>query len=443
MIQKNRPLVCIGLNKNQIIDLLMGTELYGKPEVALRELIQNSIDACLVRERLSKVWGEEYTPQIQVSFYSKDNVDYLEIYDNGIGMDQYIIDNFYSNVGSSFYKSREFYELMSDANIHYKPISRFGIGILSCFMVSDSLEVDTKRVIGKYKYAEPLKVIVEGYDSIFYIKQGERQEPGTTTVLQLRKVHPWKRMSNNEFKKFVKTVVKYPPFEIEICSNNQIEKHDASKFLQLSPASLKTYTWKSDDNIEEIIINISDSEYGFTGAAIVGFLVKNGHPVDKIEVAIKEVEVEGKKYDMAMNIRYSDGEIIKSSQSIGIDDEGNISESTSRSTILKSKSSFSIHGIEFPKNLFPDYFESSKSVLRWPFPILMVLDLGGNGDLNLNSARTEIIFDSKWIEFEERLLRIVCIQLAEKMGIKRWSILKQIIIKQTKKQELVAVINDI
>ncbi len=32
------------LSKNQVIDLLMGTKLYGNPEVALRELLQNSID---------------------------------------------------------------------------------------------------------------------------------------------------------------------------------------------------------------------------------------------------------------------------------------------------------------------------------------------------------------------------------------------------------------
>ena len=40
------------LSKKQIIDLLMGTKLYGKPEVALRELLQNSIDACLLRQKL-------------------------------------------------------------------------------------------------------------------------------------------------------------------------------------------------------------------------------------------------------------------------------------------------------------------------------------------------------------------------------------------------------
>lgn len=43
------------LSKKQIIDLLMGTKLYGKPGVALRELLQNSIDACLLRQKLSEL----------------------------------------------------------------------------------------------------------------------------------------------------------------------------------------------------------------------------------------------------------------------------------------------------------------------------------------------------------------------------------------------------
>ena len=430
------------LNKNQIIDLLMGTELYGKPEVALRELIQNSIDACLVREKLSKVWGEEYTPHIKISFYSKDNIDYLEIYDNGIGMDQHIIDNYYSNVGSSYYKSREFYELMSALDVNYKPISRFGIGILSCFMVSDSLEVDTKRVIGKFDYTDSLKIIIEGYDSIFYIKQSDRKEPGTTTILQLRKVHPWKKMSDDDFRKSVKTIVQFPPFEIEINSANKIEFYNSNDFFHLSPEILKDYNWTPDDNIEEVHIDLSNVELGFTGSAIIGILVKNNNPVEKIEIAVKEVELDGERYDMSMKVYYEKYDISKSSQSIGIDDNGDIKQNNSTSTLLKSKSSFSIHGIEFPDSLFPSYYPS-KAKLYWPFPILLVLDLGGVGDLNLNSARTEIIYDNKWMEFEERLFEMVCQKLANEIGKERWNILKQIFIKQTKKQELIEIINSI
>ena len=75
------------LSKNQVIDLLMGTKLYGDPEVALRELLQNSIDACLLRQALEKKWGNLYSPEIQVNYYTERGNDVLEIIDNGTGMD--------------------------------------------------------------------------------------------------------------------------------------------------------------------------------------------------------------------------------------------------------------------------------------------------------------------------------------------------------------------
>ena len=74
----------------------MGTKLYGKPEVALRELLQNSIDACLLRQKLSELWGIEYTPKVKVSLFTNNNVDYLQVSDNGVGMNQHIIDNYQS-----------------------------------------------------------------------------------------------------------------------------------------------------------------------------------------------------------------------------------------------------------------------------------------------------------------------------------------------------------
>lgn len=165
----------------------MGTKLYGNPEVALRELLQNSIDACLLRDAQEKKWGNVYQPEISIKYYFKDNDIILEIEDNGTGMDQYIIDNYYSKVGSSFYKSTDFYILKSESNADFTPTSRFGIGILSCFMVSDTLIVDTKRVYAPHKSIEALNVTVEGQESIFWIKEGKREIPGTTTKLILRK----------------------------------------------------------------------------------------------------------------------------------------------------------------------------------------------------------------------------------------------------------------
>lgn len=119
------------LSKKQIIDLLMGTKLYGKPEVALRELLQNSIDACLLRQKLSELWGIEYTPKVKVSLYTKNNVDYLQVSDNGVGMNQHIIDNYYTNIGCSYYSSREFSDLMVSFKSSFTAVSAICIGILS------------------------------------------------------------------------------------------------------------------------------------------------------------------------------------------------------------------------------------------------------------------------------------------------------------------------
>lgn len=155
------------LSKRQVIDLLMGTKLYGNPEVALRELLQNSIDACLLRQAQERKWGNPYNPEIYVKYYLEGTDNVLEIIDNGTGMDQHIIDNYYSRVGSSFYKSTEFFNLKSESNADFTPTSRFGIGILSCFMVADTLIVDTKRVYAKHKSSDALNITVEGQESIF------------------------------------------------------------------------------------------------------------------------------------------------------------------------------------------------------------------------------------------------------------------------------------
>ena len=104
---KNKPIYIyrntqFNLSKKQVVDLLMGTQLYGNSEVALRELLQNSIDACLLRQAQEKRWGNAYTPEITVKYYKLDGDYILEVDDNGTGMDQYIIDNYYSKIGSSF-----------------------------------------------------------------------------------------------------------------------------------------------------------------------------------------------------------------------------------------------------------------------------------------------------------------------------------------------------
>lgn len=423
------------LSKRQVIDLLMGTKLYGNPDVALRELLQNSIDACLLREAQEKKWGNSYQPEITVEYYTENDEIILEVRDNGTGMDQYIIDNYYSKVGSSFYKSTDFYNLKSESNAEFTPTSRFGIGILSCFMVADTLIVDTKRVLAPHRSSESLNITVEGQESIFWIKEGNRETPGTTTKLILRKTeNPWQKLTEEDFIQSVENVIPNPPFKINIKTLTHDKVRDEKSFKELTASSIKDHTWRDNDYIKTFEINISQD--GIVGSAIIAILDNHDKPVRNIELNSREVEIEGEIYTLEKSIYLSENSISESSKSITINDDGEINESNSNSEFTRSKSRISLHGIEIPTTLFPESWrkKSNQVKISWPFPLVLVVDIGGNNDLDLNSPRTEIIMSEKWIDFEEKLAYLICNELSKQVTPNYWEELKTILLEKPKNE---------
>lgn len=133
-----------------ISSLLMGEKIYGDKSLGLRELIQNSIDSCRIRqenETQTYEFGEDiYIPKIKVILDQDRNQ--VIIKDNGTGMSIDIIKKHFLNIGVSYYTSIDF--LLKDFD--YKPIGNFGIGFLSCFMLSNEVKVITRHYKSKYKY---------------------------------------------------------------------------------------------------------------------------------------------------------------------------------------------------------------------------------------------------------------------------------------------------
>ncbi len=434
------------LSKNQVIDLLMGTKLYGDPEVALRELLQNSIDACLLRKAMEVNWGNSYVPKITVKYLNIEDEDLLIVDDNGIGMDQEIIDKYYTRIGTSFYKSTDFYDLKAESKADFQPTSRFGIGILSCFMVSDTLIVDTRKVYAPHSSSDPINLEVEGQDSIFWIKKGKRTIPGTTTKLVLRKnKNPWGKLTAEQFTNSVENIIPNPPFEIIIeCQDKKIIRNEESFYL-LSAKSLKNHNWNDDDNIREIEFNIDDKENGIVGSVVVALLESQGKPSIEIEVTSREVEIEGQYYPLDKSISMKNNEIELLSTSIMIDDDGGIDSSNGYRTLARSQSRISLHGIEIPTTLFPDSWrlQKNQASLSWPFPVLIVVDICGNRDLELNSSRNQILFGDKWIDFEERLALKIGENIKAKVDIEYWEELKLLLLENSKSDQFSAAINRI
>lgn len=131
----------LSLDYNAVTNLLMGEHIYGDKKYGLRELIQNSIDACKTMEESSLEMEEfryqEYEPFISI-ILDKDRKQVM-IMDNGSGMSIDILKKYFLNVGVSYYVSDDY--LLKGRK--YSPIGHYGIGFLACFMLSDRVEVKT------------------------------------------------------------------------------------------------------------------------------------------------------------------------------------------------------------------------------------------------------------------------------------------------------------
>lgn len=204
------------LDYNSIMNLLMGESLYSSYHMAIRELLQNAIDACKFRQAFEQISNlEVHDAKICVTLYEDDNDRTLIIEDNGIGMDVSIIEKYLMKVGVSYYRSREFESIRLDLkknNVDFDPISQFGIGVLSNFMISDKFRIETSRFekLSDSNTTKPLAVNVEGKSGFYVVKEIERNHCGTKVILSLKNnIQP--NLINN-----VKRFLSHPEFPIII-----------------------------------------------------------------------------------------------------------------------------------------------------------------------------------------------------------------------------------
>jgi hypothetical protein len=157
------------LEKDQIIDLLLGERLYGDKTASVRELLQNAVDTCHEAAFFRPAsWKPEITIKHDVS------MGVLTISDNGMGMNLSIIEEYFSRIGRSYYRSSEFAS-------KFRPISEFGIGFLSSFMIADPVEIESKR-----EGFDPVLLHIRSPNEPFVPRVGSKVLPGTIVRLRLK-----------------------------------------------------------------------------------------------------------------------------------------------------------------------------------------------------------------------------------------------------------------
>ncbi|GGX23514.1 HD domain-containing protein [Streptomyces lomondensis] len=187
------------LAEDRVQELLMGEQLYGDRELAVRELYQNALDALRYRDCRTQYLQRTGRPTASwegriefVQGVGSDGRPYLECRDNGIGMGITELGSVFSQGGTRFVDLPEYIEEqvawseLPEPKLRLYPNSRFGIGVLSYFMLADEIVVRTCRMDRDGRPGRLLQVTIAGPGNLFRVEDlGEGTEPGTTVRLLL------------------------------------------------------------------------------------------------------------------------------------------------------------------------------------------------------------------------------------------------------------------
>lgn len=120
------------VNLGGVLEVL-SNHLYSSERVFIRELLQNACDAITARQLKQPDWKGE----IHIELHADAERPLLVLEDNGIGLNESEVQQFLSSIGAS--AKRDYF-----ANSRDEFIGQFGIGLLSCFMVSDEITLVTR-----------------------------------------------------------------------------------------------------------------------------------------------------------------------------------------------------------------------------------------------------------------------------------------------------------
>jgi molecular chaperone HtpG len=160
-----------------LVDLL-SQHLYSSPRVYVRELLQNAVDAVTARRRIDA----DAPTAIRLVLDAAG----LRVEDPGVGLSEQDAHLFLATIGRSSKRD----EL---AGARQEFLGQFGIGLLACFTVAETIRVVTRSA------ADPQAPTIEwaaASDGKYTVRQltgdQERSEPGTTVYLTPRHgAHRW------------------------------------------------------------------------------------------------------------------------------------------------------------------------------------------------------------------------------------------------------------
>lgn len=247
-------------NTQKILEMLSGIELYGEELTSVRELLQNAFDAVreqMAYERLKKPCPSDKKlaetlsklHRVKLRLEKRGEEFWLVCTDTGVGMNKRIICNHLLISGQP--KRHDILSLerkCREAGFNLGRTGKFGIGVLSYFMVADRLVISTRRSL-EPKDGDPNGWVFDtrGVGAFGELRRDDTFDKGSRVELRIRKESVGDNVEGwyGKLREYLVSLLRLVPCEFQL----------NSAIPECEPLDIKT-GWKDDlDKLNDRVAN--------------------------------------------------------------------------------------------------------------------------------------------------------------------------------------------
>lgn len=216
------------------VNMLVGRQLYDDPSVAVRELIQNAIDAISLRKELENLEN----PSISVILSTSDNT--LTVSDNGIGMKLRDLQSRLLRSCTSGFRG------LSDSSAI---LARHGIGFLTTLAVSDKIRVESRFY--NAAASDGYVATICGASTPVDVRKTSKDEVGTVVTLQLNQ-----EIGIDDLKKWFPGSHRADWIDMRV-DNSIIEQDKPMNGAAIEPLRFESKTFEKGENGIRVVLRSS------------------------------------------------------------------------------------------------------------------------------------------------------------------------------------------
>jgi hypothetical protein len=248
-------------NTPEILRILI-EGVYDREDVFIRELVQDSLDSCLVRRAKQLRRNIAYDPQILITVYENyatGQPKAIRIDDNGFGMDISDVQDTVLWIGNSISSKSDIVNLLQQT-LGKNLIATFGIGLLSCFKISNNIAIRTQK-----ENETPLQFNLTGVSDNINPEKSFDTCVGTTIIVDLledkAKSFNFYESIHHYFRQVIQVGIK--TLELEWDPNMlSISREDIFKIALTEASSIQPYEYFDEDGYRGFELHGED----FSGA---------------------------------------------------------------------------------------------------------------------------------------------------------------------------------